>query len=256
MENKENNPTLSSLSLPNEQISYDYDENALIDDDDLDSAISGENNNQNRRERLNRILSEGSLAQLLLSKRRKIIHFFCRKVLIVSFVPTFLYSIFWITVMSTITKNIEKKICESFFQSRNYILIVNYVVLIKGLIILFIPILCCGSEKGINDCSYSCVGIKSFTSFIISYKFSRYLERELHGKNAKSNNDINNIEGNYLKENYFSLDICGNLNFWIEMFLKSEVYYIRWIISAVLIGLGFLALVISKECWKTRGYAI
>ena len=56
----------------NDDISFDYDENETIDDDEMDSILSGESNNKDRRRR---DIPDITLYQLL-TKKRKFIHFF------------------------------------------------------------------------------------------------------------------------------------------------------------------------------------
>jgi hypothetical protein len=55
-----------------EDISFEYDENSAIDDDEVDSILSGENGKKENRKRN---IPDLTLHQLL-TKKRKFIHFF------------------------------------------------------------------------------------------------------------------------------------------------------------------------------------
>ena len=114
-----------------EDISFEYDENSAIDDDEVDSILSGENGKKENRKRN---IPDLTLHQLL-TKKRKFIHFFFRKITIISFFSTFIYNIFWIIIMKTIT--IENKLVN-FVNFRNNILKVSYFIIFKAFFILFI----------------------------------------------------------------------------------------------------------------------
>ena len=114
----------------NEDYSFDYDENAAIDDDD--SILSGESGKRDRRLRN---IPDTSL-YIYLSKRRKFIHFCFRRIRIISFIVTFLYNIFWIIKMKKISIDNEH---ADFNNFKNSIVKYSYIILIKGFVILFLP---------------------------------------------------------------------------------------------------------------------
>jgi hypothetical protein len=152
----------------NDDYSFDYDENETIDDE-LDSILSGDSGRNKRQ----RNIPEITLHQLL-TKRRRCIHFIFRRIIIISFIPTLIYNIFWIIKMKTMT--LENKLV-SFDKFRSFILKVSYIFLFKGFFILFIPQILCGSEKRINDFSYSCVFLKLLTSFALSLYLTSHMEK-------------------------------------------------------------------------------
>lgn len=212
-----------------EDISFEYDENSAIDDDEVDSILSGENGNRKRN------IPDLSLHQLL-TKKRKFIHFVFRKITIISFFSTFIYNIFWIIIMNSIT--IENKLIN-FVNFRNNILKVSYFVIFKAFFILFIPQICCGSEKRINDFSYSCVLLKSFTTFLISLYLTYSMGKKLD-----------------LDDNFNVMDINNRLYYWINLYYLSEKYYIKGIISFLIIILGLILIKIGKESWKAIKYSL
>ena len=78
----------------NEEFSYDYDENAKIDEDEIDSNVSGEND---IRERI-RNIPDINLFKLF-TRKRKLIQFCFDKIIFLSIIPTLIYNIFWIIKM-------------------------------------------------------------------------------------------------------------------------------------------------------------
>ena len=215
-----------------EDFSFEYDENSAIDDDEVDSILSGENGKKENRKRN---IPDLTLHQLL-TKKRKFIHFFFRKITIISFFFTFIYNIFWIIIMKTIT--IENKLVN-FVNFRNNILKVSYFVIFKAILILFIPQICCGSEKRINDFSYSCVFLKSFTTFGISLYLTSSMGKKLD-----------------LDKNYNNMDINNRLYYWINLYYLSERYYIKGIISLFIIIISLILIKIGKESWKAIKYSL
>ena len=213
----------------NDDISFDYDENETIDDDEMDSILSGESNNKDRRRR---DIPDITLYQLL-TKKRKFIHFFFRKIIVISFIPTLIYNIFWIVILKKIETENKKD------NNKNMILKYSYIYLIKGFIILFLPQILCGSEKTINDFSYSCVFIKSLTSFIMSLYITSFLEKKLD-----------------LKKNVSRLNIENELYYWINIYYLSECIYIKLIVSFFLIILSLIIFKIGRELYKAIRYSL
>lgn len=217
--------------------SLDYDDNSPIDEDDQDdSVLSGENNRDN--ETLPRIISDATLRQLL-TKRKKCIHFFCNQILLVSFIPTLFYNLFWIITITKIIHDLNDESCGNFMKYLHEIVIFCFTVLIAGFIILFFPVFVCGFDSRISDLNFSCVGIKTLTSLILSFLLTKYMEKNFFNSNNK-----------------ISLGICNKLNYWATLFYKFEIFYINGTVTLVLMGFAILILVISKECWKTRKYTI
>ena len=115
----------------------------------------------------------------------------------------------------------------------------SYIYLIKGFIILFLPQILCGSEKTINDFSYSCVFIKSLTSFIMSLYITSFLEKKL---------DLN--------KNVSRLNIENELYYWINIYYLSECIYIKLIVSFFLIILSLIIFKIGRELYKAIRYSL
>ena len=210
-------------SESNEDYSFDYDENSAIDDDD--SILSGESGK--------RTIPEINLYQLL-SKKRKFIHFVFRRITIISLIITFTYNIFWIIKMKKIEQDNNLVNYNSF---RDNIVFYCYIVLIKGLLILLLPQVFCGSEKRISDLSYICVIIKCFTSFIIS----KYLTSNMNKK----------LE---LDKNFKIFDIKNCLYYWINLYYLSECVYIKLIYAFILILVCSVLIKIIKELLKAISY--
>ncbi len=213
----------------NEDISFDYDENETIDDDEMDSILSGENE---KKERRMRDIPDITLYKLL-TKKRKFIHFFFRKIIVISFIPTLIYNIFWIIILKKI--KIENKLQNN----KKIILNSSYIFLFKGIIILFLPQILCVSEQTINDFSYSCVFIKALTSFIMSLYITSFMEKKL---------DLNKTPN--------KLDINNELNYWINLYYFCECAYIKLIISFFVIILSLIIFKIGRELFKTIRYSL
>ena len=213
----------------NEDISFDYDENEKIDDDEVDSLLSGESGKRDKK----RNIPDINLYKLL-SKRRKIIHFCFKQIIMISFIPTLIYNLFWIIRLKTISfENFN------FDNFKNYIICACYIVLFKGIFILFLPQLFCGSEANINDFSYTCVVLKSLTTFIISVYLTYNMNKKLNFKN--------NSEIIYTKY---------DLYYWIKLYYEFECIYIKAIIYFILSILSVIFLKIGKELWKTIRYSL
>ena len=209
---------------------YDYDENETIDDD-LDSILSGDSGKNIRQ----RNIPEITLHQLL-SRRRKCIHFIFRRIILISFLPTLIYNIFWIIIMKTIT--IENKLVN-FIKFRNFILRVSYIFLFKGFFILFIPQILCGSEKRINDFSYSCVFLKLLTSFALSLYLTSHIEKKYE-----------------LDKNFHIFDRNHHFNYWVNLYYRFERAYIKGIITFLLIILSLIVIKIGRELGKAIRYSL
>ena len=214
----------------NEDISFDYDENETIDDD-LDSILSGDSGKNIRQ----RNIPEITLHQLL-SRRRKCIHFIFRRIILISFLPTLIYNIFWIIIMKTIT--IENKLVN-FIKFRNFILRVSYIFLFKGFFILFIPQILCGSDKRINDFSYSCVLLKLLTSFALSLYLTSHIEKKYE-----------------LDKNFHIFDRNHHFNYWVNLYYRFERAYIKGIITFLLIILSLSVIKIGRELGKAIRYSL
>ena len=215
----------------NEDISFDYDENETIDDED--SILSGESGRRNRN------IPDINLYKLL-TKKRKCIHFCFKKIIIISFIPTLLYNLFWIVIFKRI--NLQNLYNFDINDFKNYILLACYIVLFKGIFILFFPQIFCGSEANINDFSYTCVLLKSLTTFLISLYLTHFLEKNFDlDKNFEIIKNYNNFNEFY---------------YWINTYYKFECYYIKGIISFFLIILTVILLKIAKELLKAIGYAL
>jgi len=213
----------------NEEILFDYDENAAIDDDEVDSNLSGESG---RRERL-RNIPDNNLC-ILLSKKRKCIHFCFKQIIFLSFFPTLIYNIFWIIKIKKITH--QNLVNFDLNKFSDYILTACYIVLAKGILILFFPQIRCGREKKINDFSYICVFIKALTTFFCSLYFTYKLNNLF-----VLNKDINSYDEIY---------------YWINLYYKLECFYLKGIYSIVGIVLCSILIVVIKEIFKAIRYVL
>ena len=202
--------------------SYDYDENEGIDDDEIDSINSGENG---KRDKKRRNIPDITLYQFL-SKKRRLIHFLFNKILIITFIFTAIYNIFWIIKM----KNIPSE--KELIKIKKNIIKNSLLFLIKGFCILFLPLILCGFEKGINDLNFSCLFINSLTSIIMSV----YLTPNTKNLNLYSNFKI--------------FDSNRNIKYWINLYYITENMYIKGVVTLFLIILSIVVLKIGKELWK------
>ena len=214
-----------------EDISFDYDENETIDDD-LDSILSGDSGKKDIRQRN---IPDITLHQLL-TRKRKCIHFIFRRVILISFLPTLIYNIFWIIIMKSIT--LENTLVN-FIKFRNFILKVSYIFLFKGFFILFIPQILCGYENRINDFSYSCVLVKLFTSFALSIYLTSHIEKKYE-----------------LDKNFHFFDKNHQFNYWINLYYRFECAYIKGIITFLLIILSLIIIKIGRELGKAIRYSL
>ena len=216
----------------NEDISYDYDDSEPIDDDEIDSILSGESDKKDRRRRN---IPELNLYQFL-SKKRRLIHFFFKKITFISFFFTFIYNVFWLIIMKI--TNSDNKL-DNYNKFRYIIRRFSYIFLIKAFFILFFPQLLCGSEKGINDFNFSCVFLKSLTSFAMSLYITSKMEKKLN-----------------IDKNFKVMEIQNQLYYWINLYYKCEQTYTKGIISFLLIILSAVLFKIAKELWKAIRYSI
>ena len=219
-------------SESNEDISFDYDENETIDDDEVDSILSGESGKRDKK----RNIPDINLYKLL-TKRRKCIHFCFRKIIMISFIPTLVYNLFWIIILKTIT--FENLVNFDFNNFKNIIIKACYIVLAKGIFILFLPQLFCGSEQSINDFSYTCVFLKTVTTFIISVFLTRNMKKNFDFKNSSD----------MLNSKY-------DLYYWLKLYYEFECIYIKAIIYFFISILSVIFLKIGKELWKTIRYSL
>ena len=214
----------------NEDYSFDYDENEAIDDDD--SILSGESG---RRDKRQRNIPDISLYKYL-SKRRKFIHFCFRRITIISFMCTSIYNIFWIFKMKTIS--LENELVD-FNNFRANIIKYCYIILIKGIFILFLPQILCGYERRINDFSYGCVFLKSLTTFLISYHLTSVMEKKLD-----------------LDKDFKIMNINDGLYYWTNLYYFSECTYIKLISSSIIIIFGLIFIKILIELFKAIRYIL
>ena len=214
----------------NEEISFDFDENAPIEDDEVDSVLSGESG---KRERL-RNIPDNNL-YILLSKKRKCIQFCFKKIIFLSFIPTLIYNVFWIIKMKQITKKNLPNF--DFSEFTNIISIVCYIVLAKGFLILFFPQIRCGNERNnLNDFSYICVFLKSLTTYLCSLFLTNNLSKKFD-----LNDSINSYE---------------EIFYWINLYYKLECIYIKGIHTIIGIILTAILMVVLKELFRAIRYVL
>ncbi len=128
---------------------------------------------------------------------------------------------------------------DNFNNYRNKIITKSYIFLIKGFFILFLPQILCGYDKRINDFSYGCVFIKSFTTFILSYRLTSDMEKKLD-----------------LDKNFKIMNINDHLYYWINLYYFSECTYIKLINSFVIMIFGLLFIKILIELFKAIRYKL
>ena len=214
----------------NDEISFDFDENAPIEDDEVDSVLSGESG---KRERL-RNIPDNNL-YILLSKKRKCIQFCFKKIIFLSFIPTLIYNVFWILKMKQIT---QKNLPDFDFSEFTHIIsIVCYIVLAKGFLILFIPQIRCGNERNnLNDFSYICVLLKSLTTYLCSLFLTNNISKKFD-----LNDSINSYE---------------EIFYWINLYYKLECIYIKGIHTIIGIILTAILMVVLKELFRAIRYVL
>ena len=214
----------------NDEISFDFDENASIEDDEVDSVLSGESG---KRERL-RNIPDNNL-YILLSKKRKCIQFCFKKIIFLSFIPTLIYNVFWILKIRQITqKNLPN---FDFSEFTNIISIVCYIVLAKGFIILFFPQIRCGNERNnLNDFSYICVLLKTLTTYLCSLFLTNNISKKFD-----LNDSINSYE---------------EIFYWINLYYKLECIYIKGIHTIIGIILTAILMVVIKELFRAIRYVL
>lgn len=214
----------------NDEISFDFDENAPIEDDEVDSVLSGESG---KRERL-RNIPDNNL-YILLSKKRKCIQFCFKKIIFLSFIPTLIYNVFWILKIKQIT---QKNLPDfDFSEFTNIISIVCYIVLAKGFLILFFPQIRCGNERNnLNDFSYICVLLKTLTTYLCSLFLTNNLSKKFD-----LNDSINSYE---------------EIFYWINLYYKLECIYIKGIHTIIGIILTAILMVVLKELFRAIRYVL
>ena len=205
--------------------SYDYDENEGIDDDEVDSINSGENGKKDKKRRN---IPDISLYQFL-SKKRRLIHFLFNRIIIITFIFTLIYNFFWIIKMKNIPS--EKELVN-FNKIKKNIIQNSLLFLIKGFFILFLPLILCGFEKGINDLNFSCLFINALTSIIMSTCLT---------PNMKNLNIDNNFK---------IFDSNRNIKYWVNLYYITEKMYIKGVVTSFLIIMSVIILKIGKELWK------
>ena len=138
------------------------------------------------------------------------------------------------------TMTLENKLV-SFDKFRSFILKVSYIFLFKAFFILFIPQILCGSEKRINDFSYSCVFLKLLTSFALSLYLTSHMEKKLE-----------------LDKNFRVMDTNNKnqLNYWINLYYRAECAYTKGVISFILIILSVIVIKIFRELLKAIRYSL
>ena len=210
----------------NEEVSYDYDENAAIEDDECDSVVSEENNKIEKRNILDKSLFKSK------SKKIKFTSFCFRKILMLSFIPTVIYNVAWIFILYKIKSDNSDNI--DFINYKSKIFFACLFILIKDIFILFIPQIYDDSEKNnINDFSHFRVGVKTLINFGIS-GFMIY----------KMNNNLD------LDKNFKIFEAKNDINYMINLFYKLEYFYIIGIMSIILLILLIILIIILIELWK------
>ena len=213
----------------NEDILFDFDENAAIEDDDADSNINGENGTLERRTDIQDINFKQTF-----TKKRKFINFCFNKIIFLTFIPTLIYNVFWIITLKY--KNFENLVNFDLDELRKGILNICYIVLSIGIFFLFIPIIVCVRSNKNEDCSFLFVFIKMITT----YKISKSIINEI-----KEKIDINNN----LSEN-------NGILYYICLYYQLEYTYIICLYIIISIILLKILIRIIKEILKAIRYVL
>ena len=213
----------------NEEVSYDFDENAPIEDDEGDegdSILNGENNIIKEKRKI--LLDKNSFKSK--TKKIKFTNFCFKKIIMLSSIPTIIYNIFWIIMLYKI------KVDES-----DNINLINYkfkiswtcfFVLLKDILILLFPLVYHGSGRNINDFSHFRVGIKTLLNLILSYCITKDM--------------TNNLD---LDPNFKIFEAKNDVNYLINLFYNLELIYIYGIIYIILLSIIIILVVVSIEFW-------
>jgi len=200
----------------NEENELDFDENAAIEDDEAD-----EENGLGERER---IIPDINLFRAF-TRKRKIINFCFNNLIQLSFISTLIYNVLWIFIF--------KK--YSFQNSINLkIFIACFLNLIKGFIILFIPIIICGQENATSDFRFVRLFINMCTSLLVSYQITNMIK-----------NNTLEVDNN----SFFNNEIY----FWINLYYKYEYFYLISIPTIVAVILIAVLIIIIKEMHRVFG---
>ena len=200
----------------NEENELDFDENAAIEDDEAD-----EENGLGERER---IIPDINLFRVF-TRKRKIINFCFNHLIQLSFISTLIYNVFWIFIF--------KK--YSFHNSINLkIFIACFLNLIKGFIILFIPIIICGQENATSDFRFVRLFINMCTSLLVSYQITNIIK-----------NNTLEVDNN----SFFNNEIY----YWINLYYKYEYFYLIVIPTIVAVILITILIIIIKEMHRVFG---
>ena len=200
----------------NEENELDFDENAAIEDDEVD-----EQNGLGERER---IIPDINLFRAF-TRKRKIINFCLNNLIQLSFISTLIYNVLWIFII--------KK--YPFQNSINLkIFIACFLNLIKGFIILFIPIIICGQENATSDFRFVRLFINMCTSLLVSYQITNIIK-----------NNTLEVDNN----SFFNNEIY----YWINLYYKYEYFYLIVIPTIVAVILITILIIIIKEMHRVFG---
>ena len=200
----------------NEENELDFDENAAIEDDEAD-----EENGLGERER---IIPDINLFRVF-TRKRKFINFCFNNLIQLSFISTLLYNVLWIFIF-------KKYSFQNSINSK--IFIACFLNLIKGFIILFIPIIICGQENATSDFRFVRLFINMCTSLLVSYQITNIIK-----------NNTLEVDNN----SFFNNEIY----YWINLYYKYEYFYLISIPTIVAVILIAVLIIIIKEMHRVFG---
>jgi len=205
----------------NEDMQDLYDENAAIEEEDEDDAEQNINRLNRIRERRN--IQDNDNIYRLFGFKRRFIHFCFNEAIMLTFIPTLLYNIFWII---TLKKNNSGNLIN-FDEIRWNIICFCIFVLITGIVFLLVPRIICGREQAIDDFSFLRIIGKNLITFVCSWKITNIIEAFFSNNNELSSNN--------------------KIYFWINLYYKLEYFYLIVIESIIAIILIAVVLGATKE---------
>ena len=213
----------------NEDILFDFDENAAIEDDDADSVVNGENRTLERRMDIQEINIKPKF-----TKKRQFINFCFNEIIFLTFIPSLIYNVFWIITLKY--KKFENPVNFNFDELRNDISNMCYIVLSIGIFFLFIPQIVFVTNNKNEDYSFLFVFIK----MILTYKCSNSIITEINEKLLINNN----------------LDENNEISHYIYLYYKLEYTYIIGLYIIISIILMKILIRIVKEILKAIRYVL
>ena len=215
----------------NEDITDLYDENAAIEEEDDEDVEPNTNRANEFRERRN---NQNNNIYKIFPLKRRLIHFCFKEVIMLSFIPSLIYNVFWIVTLKR--KEFGNLINFGLDEIRENIIKACFLVLTIGIFILFFPRIICGKENPMDDFSF----LRVIGKYGITFFFSR--------------KTTNNIVGKFFSNNMLSSS--NKIYFWINLYYILENVYIIAIESIIAIILLAMLIRAVKEILSAFGYIL